>query len=41
MSIFSLIMIGLKANLRLKDRNTELEIKIRNMEKEIRRLKKR
>jgi hypothetical protein len=39
--IFGLIMLGLMTNLKLKDRLTENEVKIRELEREIRRLKKR
>jgi hypothetical protein len=38
---FGLIILAMRATLRLKDQNVELEVKIRDLDKEIRRLKKR
>ena len=39
--IFGLIILSLRSILKLKDRNVELEVKMKGLEKEINRLKKR
>jgi hypothetical protein len=39
--IFGLIILSLRSILKLKDRDVELEVKIKGLEKEINRLKKR
>ena len=39
--IFGLIILSLRSILKLKDRNVELEVQIKNLEREINRLKKR
>jgi hypothetical protein len=39
--IFGLIILAMRATLQLKDQNVELEVKVRDLDREIRRLKKR
>ncbi len=39
--VFGLIILALRANLALKDRNLELEVQMRNLEKRIKKLEQR
>ena len=39
--IFGLIILSLRSNLKLRDINVELEVRVKNLEREVNRLKKR